>query len=93
MKVTFTDVPLSHFAGRNPRGALIQTKQGKRILAMAQRAMALGGSVQMATRIDDAAMKRTLHSEPGTVYERITATIDTTPDLSGEASAKTEQAP
>jgi hypothetical protein len=80
MKVTFTDVPLSHFAGRNPRGALIQTKQGKRILAMAQRAMALGGSVHVETRIDDASMKTSRDQITGTVYERITATIDTSPE-------------
>lgn len=81
MKVTYTDVPLSHFAGRNPRGALIQTKQGKRILAMAERAMKAGGAVQMETTIVVGGSGD--HAETpmvGQVYERMTITIDTTPE-------------
>lgn len=81
MKVTYTDVPLSHFAGRNPRGALIQTKQGKRILAMAERAMKAGGSVQMETRIEERVQQRAGRTAGiGQVYERITITIDTSPE-------------
>jgi len=83
MKVTYTDVPLSHFAGRNPRGSLIQTKQGKRILAMAQRAMALGGAVEMETFLDVGTGGD--HADPamsGQVYERMNITIDTAPESS-----------